>query len=215
MTSVVKNAAAAVTETVAAAGQQVVGDAQEHFKYVVIGGGVGAGALQLLELPTTGYLPSAMSGLCMHAHACKLICCHLCFCTATDPFTMLVPTVCCDAPCRLCSCRVCGAWAESQGAVHHQQRPGISLLANNTTFSMSRASAFAVCARTQDRKGKRMAGCASRAPADTCFSTFFHETEVGCVGVTARVKQWTPVQALPYERPALSKGYLKPSGPAR
>jgi len=67
MTSVVKNAAAAVTETVAAAGQQVVGDAQEHFKYVVIGGGVGAGALQQLELPPTGYLPSAMSGLCMHA----------------------------------------------------------------------------------------------------------------------------------------------------
>ncbi len=83
MTSVVKNAAAAVTETVAAAGQQVVGDAQEHFKYVVIGGGVGAGALQQLELPPTGYLPSAMSGLCMHAHARKLVllspvllCCH-------------------------------------------------------------------------------------------------------------------------------------------
>ncbi len=45
--------------------------------------------------------------------------------------------------------------------------------------------------------------------------TFSHETALGCIGSNVSVKQWTPMQALPYERPALSKGYLKPSGAAR
>ncbi|KAK9840747.1 hypothetical protein WJX81_001997 [Elliptochloris bilobata] len=43
MTSAVKGAAAAVTEGVAAAAQKTVGDAQEHYRYVIVGGGVGAG----------------------------------------------------------------------------------------------------------------------------------------------------------------------------
>jgi len=105
-----------------------------------------------------------------------------------DQLTMLIPTMCCEASCRLCSCRVCGAWAEIQGAVHHQQRPGISLLAYNTAFLMLWESASAFCARTQDRKVKRMAGCASRAHAYACKTTFSHAPEVGCTGSTASVK---------------------------
>jgi hypothetical protein len=45
--------------------------------------------------------------------------------------------------------------------------------------------------------------------------TLCHETGLGGISFPVSVKQWTPMQALPYERPALSKGYLKPSGPAR
>ena len=53
MTSAVKGAVAAVTEGVASAAQTTLGDAEQHYKYVITGGGVGAGEWCNEQLTTT------------------------------------------------------------------------------------------------------------------------------------------------------------------